>query len=89
MILHADIAPTFLEPQKIDRLRKYESEHLYSASAEMIMSAFTFREVVKKIRIFYGQADRKGWPPPPPPPYGQVICVFFGGVHLTSVYDYT
>ena len=25
----------------------------------------------------------------PPPPFGQVICVFFGVVHLTSVYDYT
>ena len=42
----------------------------------------------KKKRIFYGEGGRKGWPPPPPP-YGQVICVFFGGVHLTSVYDYT
>ena len=42
------------------------------------------REVVKKTRIFYGQADRKGWPPPP---YGQLFCDFFGGVHLTLVYD--
>ena len=39
----------------------------------------------KKTRIFYGQADRKGWPPPP---YGQLFCDFFGGVHLTLVYDY-
>ena len=26
---------------------------------------------------------------PPPPPYGQLFCDFFGGVHLTLVYDYT
>ena len=42
----------------------------------------------KKKRIFYGQADRKGWPPPPPP-YGQLFCDFFWGVNLTLVYDYT
>ena len=24
-----------------------------------------------------------------PPPYGQLFCVFFWGVHLTSVFDYT
>ena len=39
----------------------------------------------QKKRIFYGQADRRGWPPPP---YGQLFCVFFWGVHLTSVFDY-
>ena len=35
------------------------------------------REVVKK-RIFYGQADRKGWtahPAPRPPP---IVVIFFG-----------
>ena len=39
--------------------------------------------------MFYGQADRKRWPPPfpPPPPYGQLFVIFFG-VHLTLEYDY-
>ena len=30
------------------------------------------REVVKKNRSFYGQADRKGLPPP----YGQGVVIF-------------
>ena len=42
----------------------------------------------KKTRIFYGQADRKGWPHPIPPLRSGVLC-FFWGVHLTSVFDYT
>ena len=38
------------------------------------------REAIKK-RVFYGQADHKGWPPSPL--YGH----FFQGVHLTFDYD--
>ena len=35
-----------------------------SAASPDILGIYTFREGVKKPRVFYGQADRKGWPPP-------------------------
>ena len=41
----------------------------------------------KKKRIFYGQGDPKSCPPPPL--RSAVLCFFFWGVHLTSVFDYT
>ena len=55
-----------------------------SCGDELIVEGkFSIREVVKKKRISYGQADRKGWPPP------LTVRCFFLGLHLTLVYDYT
>ena len=46
------------------------------------------REVVKKNGYFTVRLTVRV-DPPHPPPSGQLFCDFFGGVHLTLVYDYT
>ena len=40
-----------------------------------LLLRITIREVVKKKRIFYGQADRKGWPPQSPKNLGGRVAL--------------
>ena len=46
----------------------------YTNGGKWLKMVRIFREVVKKKRSFYCQADRKGLPPPPP--YGQGVVIF-------------
>ena len=46
----------------------------YTNGGKWLKMVRIFREVVKKKRYFYCQADRKGLPPPPP--YGQGVVIF-------------